>query len=84
MVELVEFLEVDMDWKQWLEKKAFFVVVGACVATGGVVAEVMGYYSSQKIEIAREQQSSEISELKTQLASVFRSVGREEYLLSIT
>jgi len=69
-----------MDWKGWLEKNAFFVVLGACVATGSVVASVMEYYSSQKIEIIKQQQDSEVSDLKVQLASISRNIGHEEYL----
>jgi len=69
-----------MDWKDWFEKNAFFVVLSACVATGSVVAGVMQYYSTQKIEIIKQQQISEVSELKTQLASISRSIGHQEYL----
>lgn len=69
-----------MDWKSRLEKNAVFVVLGACVATGTVVAGIMEYYSSQKIEIIEQQQISEVSELKTQLASISRNIGHEEYL----
>lgn len=69
-----------MDWKNWFERNAFFVVVSACVATGGVVAGVMEYYSGQKIEIMKEQQASELNDLKTQLGSITRSIGHEEYL----
>ncbi len=69
-----------MNWKNWFEGNAFFVVVGACVATGGVVAGVMQYYSGQRIEIIKEQHASEMSGLKTQLASISRSIGHEEYL----
>jgi hypothetical protein len=69
-----------MDWKDWLERNAFFVVVSACVATGGVVAGVMEYYSGMKIGIMREQCDSDISGLKTQLASISRSIGHQEYL----
>jgi hypothetical protein len=69
-----------MDWKTRLEKNAFWVVVGACVATGSTVASIMEYYSSQKIEIIKQQQNSDVSELKTQLASISRNIGHEEYL----
>lgn len=69
-----------MDWKSRLEKNPFFVVIGACVATGGVVAGVLGYYSSQRVEIAKGQCDSQVMELKTQLASITRSIGHQEYL----
>jgi hypothetical protein len=69
-----------MDWKAKLERNAIFVVLGACVATGGTVASVTEYYSGQRIEIAKQGCDSEISRLKTQLASISRSMGHEEYL----
>lgn len=69
-----------MDWKDWLERNAFFVVVGACVATGGTVAGFMEYYSGQRIEILKGQCDSEKADLKTQLASISRNLGHEEFL----
>lgn len=69
-----------MDWKDWFEKNAFFVVLSACVATGSVVAGIMQYYSTQKIEIIKQQQISEVSELQTQLALISRNIGHQEYL----
>jgi hypothetical protein len=69
-----------MNWKEWLERNAFVVVLGACVATGGAVAGVMHYYSEQELQITKAQNSSQTSELTTQLSSITRSMGHEEYL----
>jgi hypothetical protein len=69
-----------MNWKDRIEKNAFVVVVGACVATGATVASVMEYYATEKIDAIKTQHNSEMIALKTQLASITRSMGHEEYL----
>lgn len=69
-----------MNWKNRLEQNALVVVICACVATGATVAGVMGYYATEKIDLVKAQERTELMELKTQLASIARSMGHEEYL----
>ena len=69
-----------MKWKDWVEQNALVVLIGACVATGTTVAGVMSYYTTEKMDLMKAQQVSEVKELKTQIASIARGMGHEEYL----